>query len=123
DVSILVRPHPGHKLLDDSPGAAALEALSGVVIHPLERSHPTIPEALPEYYDTIHHAAAVIGVNTSAMIDSAMVGRGVYVLLAERDISAVTRAPGPPDDELRAAAARLENLFRIPRSWRISSTS
>ena len=83
DVPILVRPHPGHQLLDDSPAADRLSTLPGVVIHPLDRSHPTIPQALPEYYDSIHHSAAVVGINTSAMIESAMVGRGVYVLLTD----------------------------------------
>jgi hypothetical protein len=43
--------------------------------------------------------------------------------LAERDITPVRRAPGPPGDELRAAAASLEKLFRVPRPWRISNTS
>ncbi len=82
-IPIVVRPHPAHALLDDSPASARLQALDRVVIHPLDHSHPTVPAALPEYYDMIHHAAAVVGVNTSAMIESAMVGRGVYVLLAD----------------------------------------
>jgi hypothetical protein len=202
DVPILVRPHPGHTLLDGSPAAERLSTLAGIVIHPLGASHPTIPEALPDYYDTLHYAAAVIGINTSAMIESAMAGTGVYVLLAdpyrdttqlgtphfahlrtagggligvadtveehvtgllravraedrdevarrseaflsafirphgldrpatpilvselerlgERGVAPVRRIPGPPDEELRSAAASLEDIFRIRPPGRI----
>jgi hypothetical protein len=93
DVPILVRPHPGHELLDASRDAARLRELPGVAIHPRERSHATIPEALPEYYDALHHAAAVTGINTSAMIESAMAGTGVYVLLVKRYRDTQTGTP------------------------------
>jgi hypothetical protein len=35
------------------------------------------------YYDEIHHAAAVVGINTTAQIESAIVGRPVHTILAE----------------------------------------
>ena len=37
--------------------------------------------AKSEFYDSIHHAAAVVGVNTSALIESAIVGRPVHTFL------------------------------------------
>jgi hypothetical protein len=84
DIPVLVRPHPQHRLLNGSAEATALDSLPGVVIHPRE---PVNTAASPErsvYFDSIHHAAAVAGVNTSAMIESAIVGRGVHVFLAKR---------------------------------------
>jgi hypothetical protein len=93
EVPVLVRPHPGHVLLDGSTGARKLLALPRVAVYPRERSHPTIAEALPDYYDALHHAAAVIGVNTSAMIEAAMAGTGVYVLLSKRYGDTQTGAP------------------------------
>ena len=35
------------------------------------------------YFDSIHHAAAVVGINTTAQIESAIVGRPVHTILAE----------------------------------------
>ena len=37
-----------------------------------------------DFYDSMHHAAAVVGVNTTAMIESAVVGRCVYTMLHPR---------------------------------------
>jgi hypothetical protein len=34
-----------------------------------------------DYYDSIHHSVAVVGINTSAMIESAVVGRVVHTIL------------------------------------------
>src|SRR3712207_6916201 len=33
------------------------------------------------FYDSLHHAAAVVGVNTTAMIEAAIVGRPVLTVL------------------------------------------
>lgn len=81
---VLIRPHPQHPLLDDSAAATELEQLPDVAIHPREGALSLAGEELADYYDSIHHAAAVVGVNTSAMIESAIVGRGVHVLLTKR---------------------------------------
>ena len=39
--------------------------------------------------------------------------------LGERGGAPIDRLPGPPDEELRAAAARLEDIFRIRPQGRI----
>src|SRR5437588_4215109 len=72
--AILVRPHP-HNRFD-------LDAHPGVVVQPLPDGLTVGHAAHQEYFDTIHHAAAVVGINTSAMIEAGIVGRGVHVLLA-----------------------------------------
>ena len=41
------------------------------------------PSRGSNYFDSIYHAAAVVGINTSAQIESAIVGRPVHTVLAE----------------------------------------
>jgi len=84
DVPVLIRPHPQHRLLKEASSAARLQSTPGVVIHPREGELTMSGSEVADYYDSIHHSAAVVGVNTSAMIESAIVGRGVHVLLTKR---------------------------------------
>ena len=44
---------------------------------------PHDEESRRNFYDSIFHAAAVVGINTTAQIESAIVGRPVHTLLAE----------------------------------------
>src|SRR5581483_8429 len=85
NVQVLVRPHPPKPLdrLEDEAGARLPDG-SGVAIFPRHGADVVDEASLAAYYDSIYHAAAVVGVNTSAMIESALVGRGVYVLLGKR---------------------------------------
>ncbi len=79
DVGVLVRPHPQNT---DAWRAADLGDLGNVAIWPRAGENPVDEDSRADYYDSIHHSAAVVGVNTSAQIESAIVGRGVYTLLA-----------------------------------------
>jgi len=84
ELAVLIRPHPQHRLLGDGSSAARLARTPGVVIHPREGELSLSGSEVADYYDSIYHSAAVVGVNTSAMIESAIVGRGVHVLLTKR---------------------------------------
>jgi hypothetical protein len=42
---------------------------------------PTDEESKADYFDSIHHSRAVVGLNTSAMIEAAIVGRPVLTVL------------------------------------------
>ena len=79
DAGVLIRPHP-QNVKDWSD--ARLSGFDNVTVWPREGANPTDSSARAGYYDSIHHSAAVVGVNTSAQIESAIVGRGVYTLLA-----------------------------------------
>jgi hypothetical protein len=83
DVPVLIRPHPANRLLDGTDEAEALTRLPGVAIHPTQGVFVGSEQELAEYYDALFHSAAVVGINTSALIEAALVGRGVYVLLAD----------------------------------------
>ena len=76
---VLVRPHPrnavrwGGVSLDD-PQARVWPRLGE---EPLEAG------SRGNYFDSIYHSSAVVGINTSAQIESAVVGRPVHTVLAE----------------------------------------
>lgn len=69
DAGIIVRPHP--ERLDEWEGVS-FEGLGAVT---LRGRNPIDPESKDEYFHTLHHAAAVVGLVTSAFIEAAVVGR------------------------------------------------
>jgi hypothetical protein len=77
---VVIRPHPQHALqwrgvnLDD-PAA---------VVFPQGGVAPIADQAKAEYYDSLHHCRAVVGINTSAQVEAAIVGRPVFTILDER---------------------------------------
>ncbi|MEA2150688.1 MAG: hypothetical protein QOD69_2518 [Solirubrobacteraceae bacterium] len=78
DIGVLVRPHPQH--LDqwrdirlDDPGRSA--------VWPGTDADRSGRRSREQYYDSIHHAAAVVGINTSALIESAIQRRPVLTVL------------------------------------------
>ena len=77
-VGVLVRPHPQNwKQWRDFDSSGMVN----VTIYPPLGAVPVDPASKNEYFDSIHHSTAVIGVNTSAEIESAIVGRKVFSLL------------------------------------------
>ncbi len=70
---ILVRPHPA---LRGSWTSVDLSDLGNVALS-LDASR----RGDQELYDSIHHAHAVVGLNTSAMLEAAIVGRPVHTLI------------------------------------------
>ena len=81
DAGVLVRPHP-QNADSDVWQEADLAGLGNVTIWPRTGGNPIDADSRADYYDSIYHSAAVVGVNTSAQIESAIAGRGVYTLLA-----------------------------------------
>jgi FkbM family methyltransferase len=78
DAGILVRPHPQNA---DQWRGIDLSALRNVIIWPRAGSAPVDVESRNEYFDSMYHSAAVVGLNTTAEIESAIVGRGVFTAL------------------------------------------
>ena len=78
DVGILVRPHPYNSThwLD-----ADFSDLPHVAIYP-RGANPVNEADRQDYFDSLYHSAAVVGVNTTAMIEAAIVGRTVHSVLA-----------------------------------------
>ena len=79
EAGVLVRPHPQNLQQWQD---ADLSDLPNVTVWPRSGGNPVDADSRAAYFDSIHHSAAVVGVNTSAQIESAIVGRGVHTLLA-----------------------------------------
>ncbi|MEW6319631.1 MAG: hypothetical protein AB1635_00930 [Acidobacteriota bacterium] len=75
DVPILIRPHPS-RLAEWRD--VTLDGLGPTVLF---GSNPMTPAARTEYFDSMYYSAVVVGLNTSAMLESAIVGRPVLTLL------------------------------------------
>jgi hypothetical protein len=78
DLPILVRPHPYNG------GAWADVDLSGlgrVAVWPRGRHNPVDEANRDDYFESLHYSLAVVGINTSAMIEAAIVGRPVLSIL------------------------------------------
>jgi hypothetical protein len=76
NMPVLVRPHPKtvglwRAVELDDPNAFVWERDASFPIEEQERS---------AYFDGIYHSAAVVGINTSAMIEGAIVGRPVHTV-------------------------------------------
>jgi hypothetical protein len=76
---ILVRPHPQNAA---QWASVDLAEFADAVIWPRGGANPIGLDARREYYDSMFHSHAVVGVNTSALIESGIVGRLVYSVRA-----------------------------------------
>lgn len=76
DAGVLVRPHPLN-----SAQWERFDAPHGVAVWPAGGAQPDSGEARDDFFDSLAHAAAVVGVNTSALIESGIVGKSVFTLL------------------------------------------
>ena len=71
---ILVRPHPANAELWE--GGARLDGIENAA---LWSEHAKV-QADSALYDSLYHAAAVAGLNTSAMIEAGILGKSVYTI-------------------------------------------
>lgn len=78
--AILIRPHPQNAAQWNDFDPSVYEAVG---IWPKAGANPVDTAARTEYYDSMYHSVAVVGVNTSALIESGIVGRPVYSVIAE----------------------------------------
>ncbi len=76
ELPIVVRPHP--QRLAEWQGINLAREFPGVSMF---GSNPLDAAARGDYFDSMYHAAAIVGLNTSALIESAIVDRPVYTVL------------------------------------------
>lgn len=79
ELGILVRPHPDRKGDWDT---VDLSGLDNVTLWPPTRPNSVAPDARTEYFDSLYHAAAVVGINTSAMVEASLIERPVLTIRA-----------------------------------------
>jgi hypothetical protein len=74
-VGALVRPHPANARQWRTFDAAAFE---NAALWPPIGTDPTSPGFKEDYFDSLYYAAGVVGINTSAQIEAAIIGRPVF---------------------------------------------
>jgi hypothetical protein len=76
-VGALVRPHPANarqwRTFDTT-------AFANVSVWPPIGTDPTSPGFKEDYFDSIYYAAGVVGINTSAQLEAAIIGRPVFTV-------------------------------------------
>jgi hypothetical protein len=78
EIGVVVRPHPyNYRGWID----ADLGAMSPATVWPRGPYNPVAEDSRAAYYDSLYHAAAVVGINTSAMIEAAILERPVFSIL------------------------------------------
>jgi hypothetical protein len=84
EAGILIRPHPKRLQTwrdEDHARMRDLERLGNVAVWPRTDRRWGSDDWNRDYYDSMYHSLAVVGVNTSALIESGIVGRPVYTIL------------------------------------------
>jgi hypothetical protein len=76
-LGIMIRPHPVGTHWDD----VDLSHFENVVIWPRRSRRPVTPDEHADFFDSLAHSAAVVGINTTAMIEAAIVGKNVLTIL------------------------------------------
>jgi hypothetical protein len=78
-LGVLVRPHPN----DEGEWAKVdLGQYENVAVWPRGGVHTVTDEARTGFFDSLAHSAAVVGINTTAMIEAAIVGKSVLTVIA-----------------------------------------
>lgn len=79
-VGVIVRPHPKRPA---EWAGADISGLGDVVVWPQDGRLPTDAGSKADYYDTLHHSAAVVGLNTTALLEAGLLGRPVLTPIVE----------------------------------------
>lgn len=75
EANILVRPHPSRMKEWERVDLRQWDRVS------LWGGNPVDADTRNDYFESLYHSAAVVGLNTSAFIEAAVVGRPVYTIL------------------------------------------
>lgn len=76
-LGVLIRPHPKFA---EPWEAVNYDSLENVAIYPRKGAIPFSGTARSDYFHSIFHSVAVVGINTSAMVESAIIGRPVMTI-------------------------------------------
>lgn len=75
DIGAIVRPHPSTgRMWSETP----TDEFENALVFPPIGADPRNKSNRDEYYDSFSHCAAVVGINTSALIEAAIAGRRSY---------------------------------------------
>ncbi len=78
DCGILVRPHHEH---GEAWRKVNVKGMDNLACWPKAGDFPVDARSKTDYFDSLYHAAVVVGLNTSAMIEGAILGHPVHTIL------------------------------------------
>ena len=76
-INVVVRPHPNARWRTTDLDAEK------AVVWPVGGDYPVAADARTDFFDTLFHSAAAVGINTTAMIEAAIVGKSVLTILVK----------------------------------------
>jgi FkbM family methyltransferase len=79
--NILVRPHPMHQAPFDEFDVSRYER---VTVHPRSGGMPVVEGTKADFFDALHHCTMVVGINTSALIEAAILGKRSFTVADPR---------------------------------------
>ena len=77
DAAILVRPHPART---DEWRSLNLSSFDNVVVY---GSNPMDAETKEDYFESLFYSSAIVGLNTSAFLEGAIVGKPLHTILTQ----------------------------------------
>lgn len=77
NANILIRPHP---LNQAGLAAADFSRFGKVAVYPKNGGFPVTKIAQNEYYDALYHCEAIVGINTSAIVEAAILNRQSFTI-------------------------------------------
>lgn len=80
EIGVLIRPYPTSTAQQWS--GVDFSRYGPVAIWPRSGEHPLLDAAKTTYFDSLYHSAAVVGVNTSGLLEAGIVGRRCFTVLA-----------------------------------------
>lgn len=78
-MGVLVRPHPQNAT---KWRGVDLSGYDNVVVYPRVGANPIRGNAFDDFFDSIYHSVATVGINTSAMIESGILNKPVFTILS-----------------------------------------
>jgi hypothetical protein len=78
EIGVLVRPHPQNA---KQWRGVELAEFGNAAVWPPAGAQTDTTAARDDFYDSLAHSRAVVGINTSAMVESAILGKSVFTLL------------------------------------------
>ncbi len=80
EASILIRPHPYNRRHWTS---GDVQRFTNVALWPETKGNTVTDDGKDDYFDSLYHSDAVMGINTSAMIEAAIVGTPVFTIRSD----------------------------------------
>ena len=80
NMGVLVRPHPRNV---EQWADVDFSHFQDAVIYPRKGANPVDENSVNDFYDSMYHSVAAVGINTSAMIEAGILNKPVFTILAQ----------------------------------------